>query len=66
MKISRLISGLIFLLSGMFFVVFMFFESWELIFLATPLIIIGIVILLNKNEDNIEKRKDLKEREYKK
>ena len=66
MKISRLISGLIFLLVGIFFVVFMFFESWELIFLATPIIIIGIVILLNKNEDNIEKRKDLKEREYKK
>jgi len=31
-----------------------------------PLIILGIVIIFNKKEDQIEKRKDLKEKEYKK
>jgi len=63
---SRLIIGLLFLLAGIFFSVLAIFTVWLMIVYGIPLIIIGIVILFNKNEDKIERRKDLKERKYKK
>jgi hypothetical protein len=35
-----------------------------MLFYGIPLFILGIVLLLNKNEDKIEQRKDLKEKRY--
>jgi len=37
-----------------------------MIIYCASFLVIGIVLLLNKDEDKIEKRKDLKEKEYKK
>jgi hypothetical protein len=65
-SISRLIIGLIFLLAGIFFIVLAIFTVWWMLIYGIPLVILGIVILLNKHEDRIEKRKDLKEQMYNK
>jgi hypothetical protein len=65
-SLSRLIIGLIFSIAGVFFIILSTFTSWWMLFYGIPLIILGIVILLNKSEDNIEKRKDLKEKRYNK
>lgn len=65
MSISRLIIGLILVLGGIFFIVLGSITTWWMIIYGIPLIIIGIVIIFNKTEDKIEKRKDLKEKEYK-
>jgi membrane-bound ClpP family serine protease len=64
MSISRLVTGWILLMAGIFFSVLSIFTALWFLFYGIPLLIIGILILLNKNEDKIEKRKDLKEREY--
>ena len=64
-SLSRLISGIIFILAGVFFVVLAFYEVWWIFFYGIPLILLGIVILINKSEDKIERRKDLKEKVYK-
>jgi predicted tellurium resistance membrane protein TerC len=66
MSISRLIIGIILLVAGLFFVLLAMLTLWWMVFYGIPFLIIGIVILLNKNEDKIEKRKDLKEKMYKK
>ena len=68
MKISagRLVIGLIFSIIGIVLIIISIFSAWGIIFYGVSLLIIGIVILFNKNEDKIEKRKDLKEKTYKK
>lgn len=65
-SLSRLIIGLIFLIAGIFFLILFIFTVWWMIFYGVPLFVLGLVILLNKNEDKIEKRKDLKEKKYNK
>lgn len=65
MSISRLIAGGIILIGGIFFIILSIFTVWWMLFYGIPLSILGILLLLNKNEDKIEKRKDLKEKEYK-
>ena len=65
-SLSRLIIGLVFLVGGLSCIIFAIFATWWIIFYGIPLFIFGIVILLNKNEDKIEKRKDLKEKTYNK
>lgn len=65
MSISRLIAGGIILTGGIFFIILSIFTVWWMLFYGIPLSILGILLLLNKNEDKIEKRKDLKEKEYK-
>lgn len=65
MSISRLIIGLLFILAGIILTVVCFFSNFFFLIYSIPLMIIGFVILLNKNEDKIERRKDLKEKEYK-
>lgn len=62
---SSFVVGMFFILAGVFFFALSIFEVWWLLFYGIPLVIIGIVFFLNKNEDKIEKRKDLKEKEYK-
>lgn len=63
---SRLIIGMIFLIGGIFFIVLGIFTVWWLLFYGVPLLILGLLILFNKHEDRIEKRKDLNERKYNK
>ncbi len=66
MIISRLISGLLFLGTGIFLIIFSFFSVWFMVIYGIILILLGLFILVNKNEDKIEKRKDLRERKYNK
>lgn len=66
MVFSRFLIGTLFLIFGIFFIILSIFTVWIMVFYGIPFLILGIVILLNENEDKIEKRKDLKEKEYKK
>lgn len=61
---SRLIIGILLMIVGAFFLILSLFEAWGMIFFSVLLLVMGIIILLNKNEDKIEKRKDIKEKEY--
>lgn len=63
---SRLIVGIVFILAGLSFVFLSFFAPWWMVLYSIPLFIIGIFVLMNESEDKIEKRKDIKEKEYKK
>ena len=63
-NLSRLIVGMLFLLAGISFIILSIFTAWWMLFYGIPLFILGIVLLLNKNEDKIEQRKDLKEKRY--
>jgi len=65
MKLSQLISGIVLILLGIFLIVLIFFNSFEismliLIFWAIIVFVLGIVILINKNEDKIESIKRYK------
>ncbi len=51
--------GLLFLAAGIFFIILSIFTVWWMLFYGIPLVIIGVAILLNKNEDKIEQRQDL-------
>ena len=64
MSLSRLIMGLVFLIGGIFFIILSILTGWWFIFYGIPLLILGIWLLLNKGEDKIEGRKDLKEKRY--
>jgi membrane-bound ClpP family serine protease len=61
---SRLIIGWALIILGIALTIICFFTTFFLLIYSTPWIIIGIVILFNKKEDKIERRKDLKEKEY--
>ena len=65
-SLSRLIAGWAFMLIGILFLILSIFISWGMIIYCASFLVIGIVLLLNKDEDKIEKRKDLKEKEDKK
>jgi len=65
-SLSRLITGLLFLIAGIVFIILAVTISWIMLIYGIPFFLIGLFILLNKNEDKIEKIKDLNEREYKK
>jgi uncharacterized membrane protein len=64
MSLSRLIMGSVFLIGGIFFIILSILTVWWFIFYGIPLLILGIWLLLNKSEDKIEGRKDLKEKRY--
>lgn len=64
MKNERTIIGGIILGLGIIWSVICFFTLLIMLVYSIPLVIIGIFILSNKKEDTIEKRKDLKEKEY--
>ena len=57
---SRTITGGIILILGFVLIVVAFFGGWPALIYGIPLIILGLYILMNGNEDKIEKRKDLK------
>ena len=54
---SRTITGIWMLVLGLVLVGFSFFGFFSLLFYAIPILIIGIIIFLNKKEDEIEQIK---------
>ncbi|MCK5233935.1 MAG: hypothetical protein KAJ91_03900 [Candidatus Aenigmarchaeota archaeon] len=54
--LSRTITGTLAILLGLYLTILGFSERWVLLY-GIPLLIIGIVILFNKKEDDIEKIK---------
>ncbi len=58
--ISRLIAGWIFFVGGIFLTVISFFVTFVFLVYSLPLIFISLWMLLNKSEDRIEQRKDIK------
>ena len=66
MNISRLVTGIVLILFGLFLFVLAFFINggmsegiWVWIY-GIPIFVIGLFILFNTREDKIEGRKDLK------
>jgi uncharacterized membrane protein HdeD (DUF308 family) len=58
---SRTITGSIIIIFGIILTFFtLIYGRWTSLILGIPLIILGIYIFVNKNEDKIEKRKDMK------
>ncbi|MGY4884617.1 MAG: hypothetical protein ACP5NZ_03500 [Nanobdellota archaeon] len=64
METGRSITGLILLIIGFVLIILSVTLSWFMLIYGVPLFLIGLFILLNKKEDTIERRKDLKERKY--
>jgi len=56
--LSRTITGIIGIIGGLILIFFSFYSTYWLLIYGIPILIIGIFILFNKKEDNIEKRKD--------
>ncbi len=54
MHISQLIIGIVFIIGGLILTVVAFFAGFFVLIYGLPLLIIGIVILLNKKEDVVE------------
>jgi len=54
MHLSQLIIGILFVLGGLALTITAFFTGWWLLIYGLPILIIGIVILLNKKEDVVE------------
>jgi preprotein translocase subunit SecF len=65
-SLSRLIVGIVFLVAGIFFISLAMSVHWTMIIYSVIFLALGVWILLNKAEDKIENRKDVKEREYNK
>ena len=59
MNPSRLIIGIVLCIVGLFLIILALFGFWPVIVYGIILLVLGVVILLNKNEDKIEERKDL-------
>ena len=59
-SLSRLIAGWAFMLLGIIFIILSIFVGWWMVFYGVPFFVVGLVLLLNKNEDKIEQRKDIK------
>ncbi len=54
MHLSQLIIGTIFAIGGLVLTIVAFFASLWILIYGLPLLVLGIVILLNKKEDMIE------------
>ncbi len=66
MNLGRLITGLFLLIIGIIFIILAISTAWWFVFYGIILFVLGLLILFNKHEDKIEKRKDLKEKRYRK
>jgi membrane-bound ClpP family serine protease len=55
--ISRSIVGGILIVGGLGIIVFSFFSGFFILAYGVPILIVGIIILFNKNEDIIERIK---------
>jgi membrane-bound ClpP family serine protease len=65
-SLSRLITGWAFMLAGIVFTILSILVGWWMVLYGIPWFVIGLLVLFNKHEDRIEKRKDLNERKYNK
>jgi len=54
MHLSQLIIGIIFTIGGLILTVVAFFAGFFILIYGLPLLVIGIIILLNKKEDVVE------------
>ena len=63
---KRVYSGLTVLFLGIVFMVLSFLVGYFLLIYGIPLLIAGVVILINSGEDKIEERQDLNKRKVKK
>ena len=54
MHLSQLIIGIVFTLGGLALTIVSFFVGLFLLIYGLPILVIGIVVLLNKKEDVIE------------
>ncbi|MFH1456318.1 MAG: hypothetical protein ABIF40_05210 [archaeon] len=54
--ISRLITGILAIILGSYLIIISSSDLW-ILFYGIPIVLIGIFILFNKKEDNIEKIK---------
>jgi membrane-bound ClpP family serine protease len=66
MSLSRLIIGTTLVTLGIVLLIASLYATTILLIYAIPALVIGIVILFNKKEDEIEERKDIKKRKTKK
>ena len=57
---SRTITGIIMIVAGLVLIGVSFFTSFFVLIYGLPVLILGIVILFNKREDEIEKIKRVK------
>jgi membrane-bound ClpP family serine protease len=58
--ISRTITGISMISLGLFLIVLSFFTSFIPLFYGIPILIFGVIIFFNKNEDKIEEIKKIK------
>lgn len=65
-SIARTITGIILMLLGFVFLVVAFFKIFISPFFGIVFLVIGLIIFLNKSEDKIEQRKDIKNKKGKK
>jgi len=70
MHLSQLIIGIVFVIGGLVLTAVAFFVGLFVLIYGLPLLVLGIVILLNKKEDVIEpikkRRKKIRKHKYKK
>jgi len=69
MKLSQLLTGMIFILFGIFLIIISFFVKeafWAILIYGIPIFIVGFFILFNKKEDEIEQIKKIKHKGGKK
>jgi len=59
-KISRFITGIIGILLGCYLLFVAMTKNWWVAFYGTPILLIGVLILFNKKEDQIEQIKNNK------
>lgn len=60
MSLSAKIFGWIFIFFGLVLIVVSFLKVWWVLIYGVPPLVFGIWMILNKSEDEIEKRKDIK------
>ena len=58
MEISRLITGIFLIATGLVLIAVSFFESFFILIYGVPILFVGIWILFNRSEDKIEIRLD--------
>jgi uncharacterized membrane protein HdeD (DUF308 family) len=57
---SRTITGIIMTLAGIALIVVSFFSTYSFIVYGVAVLLVGLFIMFNKNEDKIERRMDSK------
>ena len=55
--VSRTITGIVTIILGIYLIVISFLEEYWILIYGIPIFIVGIFILFNKKEDQIEKIK---------